>query len=191
MERLLRHCGKKCSRALEYWHRRINSHICCLLSNLRGGQVCGTYACQSNGWLMTNRRGFCLVGKLCKLYLNAANVPVHSAKRNAACSTNILANLWSMGIIASLISGKVIRCSHCQLMFYALLFVRRCFLIGLVKRGVWGCWMLRERSWRVIVGCDAVAVCALFCYQNSSFYEKVESQEPFPDCPTHWAQCSL
>ena len=45
--------------------------------------------------------------------------------------------------------------------------------------------MLRERSWRVIVGCDAVAACALFCNQNSSFYEKVESQEPFPDCPTH------
>ena len=94
--------------------------------------MCGTYACQSNGWLMMNRRGFGVVGKLCKLYLNAANVPVHSAKLNAACSTNIPANLWSMEIITSLISGKVIQSSHCQLMFYAALFARCCFLIGLV-----------------------------------------------------------
>ena len=54
--------------------------------------------CPSNGWLMINHRGFCLVGKFCKLYLNAANVLLHSAKRNAACSSNILANLWSIEI---------------------------------------------------------------------------------------------
>ena len=55
--------------------------------------------CQSNGWLMINRRGFCLVGKFCKVYLNTAKVILNSAKLNAACSSNILANLWSLEII--------------------------------------------------------------------------------------------
>ena len=54
--------------------------------------------CQSNGCLMMNRRWFCLVGKFCKLYLNAVNVPFNSAKRNAG-SSNILANLWSIKIL--------------------------------------------------------------------------------------------
>ena len=37
-------------------------------------------SCQWNPWLRINLRGFCLVGKSCKLYLNAANVPLNSAK---------------------------------------------------------------------------------------------------------------
>ena len=89
-----------------------------------------------------------------ELCLHAANVPLNLAERDAACSSDTLANLWLMEIMWLLLCEDS-RCFHSQMgsILYGGVSWRASQLLG---GAAWGCVELLE-CWTLTVGCGAEA----------------------------------